>query len=189
MSTLSVSYLILWVLVCMLLIAVVALYSAFGVLYRSSAQTIGAPLQANMFGPSRGDIIDVPELTDLHGEPLDDGIKRWLFTSTTCRACTDTKAALRQLSREELTGTTALVCRGERAEVLAWASDLPEWVSVVMDEDGQVSDAFSVHATPLYVGLDDARHCLVAGPASTQSAIEHFEEVVAATQHKVAALA
>lgn len=178
MSVTSFSYLLLWILVCLLLIAVVGLYSAFGIFYRSSVGG-SAKAQPNLFGPEIGEAIEVPALVDIHGDPVDGRIKRWIFTSTACRACADMKAGLRELTPGEFRGETVVVCRGERADVLTWARDIPDWVSVVVDEDGSVSDAFSVQATPLYVGLDSTRRCVVAGPASNKRALQRFDRLAA----------
>lgn len=177
MSVASISYLLLWILVCLLLVSVVGLYSAFGVLYRSSAIGTERPSQPNLFGPDIGDTVQVPPLVDTRGEPVAATVRRWIFSSTTCRACADMKAGLRELSPSEFEGRTVVVCRGERADVRAWAADVPDWVSVVVDEDGAVSAAFSVQATPLYVGLDDAQQCVIAGPASNKRALQRFDRL------------
>lgn len=180
MSTFEVSYVLLWFVVAVLLLGVAGLYSAFGVIYAPNSPRAQRRSGASpTLGPELGDRISVPDrLFDVTGDQVDPAAPRWIFVSTTCEPCLQLREALRDLGSADLHGATVVVCSGAEEAVSEWGSDLPGWIQLVSDEDGEIFDRFNVTATPLYVGLVDGR-CVVAGPASNRRGLDRKEERLA----------
>jgi hypothetical protein len=183
MSAFEISYILLWLIGAILLVAVVGLYSAFGAIYADISKG-KAPRTATVFGPPVGERVQIPEVVDIAGDPIDGVAHRWLFASISCQPCLALKAALGDMEAGELPGATVLVCSGNRDEVAVWGEDVPEWVRLVADEDALIFRRFNVTATPIYVGLDQHGTCIATGPASDRRALDRQEaRLVAHLEH------
>lgn len=168
MSAYDVSYILLWVVVCVLVVGVAGLYSAFGASQMNRVSSLPAQ------GPELGEQLTVPHLVDMHEHAVEESSTRWVFVSPDCSFCAAVKRELRGY-REALSGTV-IVCRGQLAEIEAWTADLPDWPQVVADDDGRVSKLFSVHVSPFYVRLDYDGTCIAKGILSNHRGIGYYEE-------------
>lgn len=162
MSMFQLSYILLWLVVCVLLIGIAALYSAFGVLLAQRAR-IGSGLDMSAVGPLLGERVVVADMHDINELPVSG--QRLLFVTPHCPGCATAKELLQESSLEALGGGVTILCRGTRTEVAAWAIGVPQWASVVLDEDGEVFSAFNVTVTPYYIRLDATGACVAKGVA------------------------
>jgi hypothetical protein len=180
MSAFNVSYILLWCVVCVLLLGVVGLYSAFGLIYGPNASRPRGSGTSPTIGPAIGEMVSPPDtLIDLTGKPVDAtaSASRWLFVSMTCQPCLGLREALIEIGSDGLPGATIVICSGKQDAVSRWGRDLPDWLQLVNDEDGKLFEVFKVTATPLYVGIVGGR-CVVSGPASDRRGLNRKEELL-----------
>jgi hypothetical protein len=165
MSAFDVSYVFLWLGVCVLLIGVAALYSAMGALI--SGQLRGrSGIDLSGIGPTLEHRVDVPDLTDLEGRAVDALSQRWMFVSPDCPGCKRARERLQNSTPDELPGGVVVVCRGAPDEALAWSDGAPPWASIVSNPAGELFSTFNVTVTPFYVLLNRKGVCIGKGPAA-----------------------
>jgi hypothetical protein len=163
MSAFELSYVLLWIVTCVLLAGVAALYSAVGALTADRLKSRPA-LDLSAVGPALQERVDVPQITDLAGHPISRSGERWVFVTPDCPGCGRAKTMLQSTTLGELGGGVVVVCRAPRDEVARWAADVPGWAPIVCDEDGRLFATFNVDVTPFYVVLDGAGVCVAKGP-------------------------
>jgi hypothetical protein len=173
MSAFYVSYVLLWLVVCVLVSAVAVMYSAFGAHFGSQKGRSALP----PLGPSVGQTFALPIVSDLHGEEVSANTRRWIFVTPTCGACASVKEALATIEDAEDASELVVICGGAREDVAEWANGLPDWIRIA-DDDGAVFTAFGIQATPFYVGLDIAGACLVSGSVTTATDLVYYEQLV-----------
>lgn len=166
-SAYEVSYVIQWVVICVLIVGLGALYSAFGALTRQLGQLrLVEPLALDVssIGPTVGDEIPLGNFFDERGSALE-GVAGWIFVTPGCAGCAMAKTALQNAAPGDFGKRVAVVVNGPRQQADSWVGDLPTWVSVVSDEEDRLFRSFNVKATPYYVLLDEQGHCTAKGPS------------------------
>lgn len=155
-----VSYVILWVLVAALAVAVFALYHHFGQMY-----LVGPEHQAAQ-GPAEGDWLKDLETTALDGGPVILPLNRpsvVLFMSTTCNLCSGMRGDLALLAADRPEVALVVICGGKPAMVRAWAEDLPASVRVVPDPSGRIASRYNVDLLPFQAAVGRDGVVRVAG--------------------------
>jgi len=100
------SYIALWILVALLIVALSALAKQIGLLHRRMAPNGARIMNA---GPSIGDTITILNATDIHGKavrvPSSDALHTALvFVSSSCPVCDELAPALRSMAEHEKVG-------------------------------------------------------------------------------------
>jgi hypothetical protein len=161
----EVSYVIQWVVICVLIVGLGALYSAFGALTKRLGLLASPALDLSFMGPTIGDeVIARDEIFDEHGSILR-RVSAWVFVTPGCAGCARAKAALQNASSNDFGEEVAVVINGPREQADVWMRDLPPWTSFVPDEDGRLFNLFNIRATPYYVLLDETGRCVAKGPS------------------------
>lgn len=163
-SLYEVSYVIQWVVICVLIVGLAALYSAFGALTRRLGLVEPLALDLSSIGPAIGDKIALGDFFDDRGSALG-GVAAWVFVTPGCAGCARAKIALQSAVPGDFGKRVAVVVNGPREQADSWAGDLPTWVAFVPDEDDRLFGSFNVKATPYYVHLDEAGRCTAKGPS------------------------
>jgi hypothetical protein len=150
MSTLvMVSYVLLWIVVAVLVVAVIALYNHLGNAYLSSAEGRAGS------GPTSGSLLDPIEAVSVHGDPVLLPPSRptlIVFVSTTCSLCAKVRQAIPDIAREAMDIAIVVICHGRPAMVRAWASDLVG-VAVVADPKRRYSGRYKVDHLPFAIAV------------------------------------
>ena len=146
------SYVALWVLVGVLVLAILALYHHFGVMYLGSRE--GREDQ----GPHPGTQLERRTFEDVLGQPLvlppPDASALVLFTATDCKVCARLLEDLPGFVRRHDDLETVIVCAGTNKAVREWSRDLVDLVPVVPDPRSRLSVSYDIGVTPWLVGVD-----------------------------------
>jgi hypothetical protein len=179
---LQVSYVVLWVLVVVLVVAVIALYHHFGQMY------LGTPEGRQQQGPQVGTVLEPQRARDLSGRqwliPAEDA-GLLLFMSTDCAICVSVMEQLPMFLERAGTLPT-IVLAGERARVAAWAARVDGEVPVVFDRNHRLAARLKIAMTPFLVGIGPGREVLFRGLFNDidglNLALDELEVVLAATR-------
>jgi hypothetical protein len=177
MNTLfALSYIVLWLVVILFGAALFVLYSHVGKRLILDTQE-GHRLQ----GPELAKPLERHVVPGLSGFPITIGgsspLPRLLiYVSVNCDPCRVLLRGLPQLV--EAFGhrvETILVCRGELADVRAFAAAVPNEVVVCADEQGQLIDAYRILRTPYALSLDRDGTLRYKGvPGADLESLSHF---------------
>lgn len=152
MNLFLVSYVILWGLCIVQLIALFALYNHFGEMYLSSRE--GRTGQ----GPSIGSRIETVQAEDLTGAivhvPLSSTDSIIVFVSTACKPCNALRGRLETYAQPHDGPGLTLVCAGSKTAVRKWAAPLPASIRVVADPTRRIATKYRIAITPYYIGVD-----------------------------------
>jgi hypothetical protein len=146
------SYVALWVLVAVLVVAVLALYNHFGKMYLTSHA--GREAQ----GPAVGSVLAAFTATDLQGRAVAVPSSRPMLVvlaSIDCPECRRLRAPLQKLAAmraDEL--DVVVLCNGQRSQVTEWAAAMSGPVHVIQDKNYRRASAMGVGITPFMVGVD-----------------------------------
>lgn len=156
-----VSYILLWLLVLTLLVAVFALYHHFGTMYMTSRE--GREDQ----GPRPGRQIDAFTATDTRGRehafPALDQPMLLVFASTSCSICAQLRDGLRRIAAARPQLSVVVLCDGHPRGVAAWAEDLPADVTVIPDPRARRSARMGVSILPFSVAVGSDGHVRAVG--------------------------
>ncbi len=173
---LAVSYVILWLLVVLLFVALFALYNHFGNLYLVSRENRVAQ------GQPAGDFVRAFEAESVDGTPAfmpADGPTVLLFLSTTCNICKVLLDGLDPLRSSHPSVSVVLICAGRQNMVRAWAGNMSEKVTVIADPHARIRRLYDVDITPfaIAVGADyRVRQCgIVNNYEGLESAAKYAE--------------
>lgn len=147
---LAVSYVILWLLVIVLFIALLALYNHFGNLY-----LVGRENRESM-GQVTGDYVRAFEAEALDGTPVfmpADGPLILLFVSTVCSVCKVLLDGLTPLSSSHPAVRVVMIVEGRPNMVRAWTVDTPGIVTVIADPRGRISKVYGVDISPFAIAV------------------------------------
>jgi hypothetical protein len=170
---LAVSYVILWLLVIVLFVALLALYNHFGNLY-----LVGRENRESM-GQVTGDYVRAFETEALDGTPVimpADGPLILLFVSTVCSTCKVLLDGLTPLSSAHPAVRVVLVVEGRPNMVRAWARDTPGNVTVIADPRGRISKVYDVDISPFAIAVGADHRVRKSG------LINEYEGLVAAAE-------
>jgi methylamine dehydrogenase accessory protein MauD len=149
---LLVTYILLWILLAALTVAVFALYHHFGEMYLSSREGRARD------GPELHRAIKPATVRDLAGEEVRvprPAVATMLFYATTnCPLCTDLLPALTEVAARERDIETVVVCGNEPPAVAAWADGLSSAAVVVPDGNRALATRYRINATPFLVLID-----------------------------------
>lgn len=147
-----VSYIALWLLVGILIVAVFALYHHFGQMYLNSREGREA------HGPDPLQPLAAIDGIDVDGFPTslpDIGRPTFLlFATTDCPLCTDLFPAINDFAERRSDIAMAVVCGGDREEVAEWARGLSDVVTVVPDPRQRLAARYRIGITPFLVAVD-----------------------------------
>lgn len=144
------SYIVLWIIVVGMFVALFALYNHLGSLYLASRESRAAQ------GQPEGDYVRAFEARAIDGTPAfmpADGPTLLLFTSTTCSVCKVLLDGLRPLGAAHPSLGVVLVCAGRREMVRAWAGDTPSSVTVIADPRARIRRLYDVDITPFAIAV------------------------------------
>jgi methylamine dehydrogenase accessory protein MauD len=151
-TALLISYVVLWLLVAALTVAVFALYHHFGQMYLSSREGRARD------GPELHRQVKPAKVRDLQGREVRvprPAVPTMLFYATTnCPLCTELLPALRDVAVREADIETVVVCGDEPPAVAAWADGLSSAAVVVPDGDRALATRYRINATPFLVLID-----------------------------------
>lgn len=147
------SYIVLWVVVIALTIAIFALYHHFGQMYLVSPEhraAQGPPLDDWLKGLEVESITGAPVILPLNSPSI------VLFMSTTCNICSGLRQELVRLVESRLDVSVSVICGGEEKMVQAWAEGIADLVPVIADPGGRIAARYNVDLLPFYtaVGAD-----------------------------------
>jgi hypothetical protein len=146
-----VSYVLLWIVVAVLVVAVVGLYHHLGNVYLSSAEGRATS------GPERGSLLDPTEATTLDGDvvllPPPSRPTLVLFVSTTCTLCAKVRQAIPDLVHNEPGIAVVMICQGRPAMVRAWAVDVLGFAAVLADPKRQYSARYKADHLPFAIAV------------------------------------
>jgi methylamine dehydrogenase accessory protein MauD len=149
---LLVTYVLLWLLVAALTVAVFALYHHFGEMYLSSREG------RSRDGPELHRTIKPATVRDLAGEdvrvPRPAVPTMLLYATTNCPLCTELVPALTEVAAREQDIETVVVCGDEPPAVAAWADGLSSAAVVVPDGNRALATRYRINATPFLVLID-----------------------------------
>ena len=153
MSTgLLVTYILLWILVAALTVAVFALYHHFGQMYLSTRE--GRARE----GPELHREIKPATARDLAGREVRiprPAVATMLFYATTnCPLCTELLPALKEVAAREADIETVVVCGAAPPAVADWADGLSTAAVVVPDGNRALATRYRINATPFLVLID-----------------------------------
>jgi methylamine dehydrogenase accessory protein MauD len=166
------SYIVLWVLVGVLAVAVFAIYHHFGQMYLNSRE--GRQTQ----GPEEREPLRRSVVEDLIGQRLE--IPRVgrrtlvLFAGTDCPLCGELLPELRAFVLEHDDIEPVVICAGEKEKVRAWARDLPDVTRVVADPRQRVTARYRIGVMPFVVAADDAGVVRAKGIVNDRNALEYL---------------
>ena len=167
-SVYEISYIVQWVVICVLVVGLAALYSAFGALTRQLSLAGPPAFDVLSLGPTIGDEVELNDLPHELSVSVD-GVRAWIFATPGCTECARTKAALQNVAPDNFEGRVAIVVNGPRQRAESWVKDLPSWISFVPDEEDRLFRSFNINATPFYVLLDENGRCITKG--ATEAAL------------------
>ncbi|HUQ46729.1 MAG TPA: redoxin domain-containing protein [Gemmatimonadaceae bacterium] len=171
------SYALLWIVVILLSIALFILYSHVGKRLLSSHE--GHAMQ----GPELEKRIQPQVLSAVTGSPVTIGgasprPRLVIYSSAKCEPCRDLLRGL-----PEAVGhfgdrvDTFLICSGKVAEVRAFAADVPNQVTVCVDEEDEVADSYRILRTPYALSVDREGVLRYKGvPGPDFKTLSHFFE-------------
>ena len=179
---LLVSYVVLWVLVAVLAVAVIALYHHFGQMY------LGTPEGRQQQGPQVGTVLEPYRGRDLAGRewliPSDEA-GLLLFMSTDCTICASVMEQV-PVFLERAGTLPTLVLAGDRDRIAAWAAQVDGTVPVVYDRNHRLAARLKIAMTPFLVGTGPGREVLFRGLFNDieglNIAVDELEHALAATR-------
>lgn len=146
-----VTYVLLWLLVAALAVAVLALYHHFGQMYLNSRE--GRADQ----GPAVGQRIATDSAVDLLGVevtlPVPDRPSLVLFASTTCPICAQLRDHVARIGGERADLRVVVFCEGTSQRVAEWAGDLSAVARVVPDPRRRHALRHNIAGTPVCVAV------------------------------------
>jgi thiol-disulfide isomerase/thioredoxin len=156
-----VSYIALWVLVGVLVVAILALYNHFGQMYITSREGRAA------HGPAEGATLRSTDAVDSSGSPLRVPVPgrrtMLLFVTTDCPLCSELKPSLTGFARAHPESAVVVICAGKRDAVARWGRDLAEPVQVVADKAAAIAAGYGITITPFLAVTDEAGVVLTRG--------------------------
>lgn len=147
-----VSYIVLWILVVVLGVAVFALYHHFGELYLNSRDG-----RVNQ-GPEAGKALE-PLITSTPEGPLivPDGAAAVLaFMEIGCLLCSDLRYHLREYADENDNVRVIAIVGGARDAIAEFAAPMREHVTVIPDADGRITRGYGIAVFPFALAIDAA---------------------------------
>jgi hypothetical protein len=147
------SYIVLWLFVAVLVVAVVALYHHFAQMYLHSPD--GRATQ----GPEEGRQLAALAASDLLDNELTLPGHRpaiVIFSSVDCPLCGELRLMLSAFADGNPDLDLVVICAGEDAEVREWAAPIASPVRVVADARQRISARYSVGLIPFGMGVDAA---------------------------------
>lgn len=172
----QITYLALWIVVIVQLIAIFALYHHFGETY------LGTPEGRLRQGPtveSKLKSLTVKSLKNQHIIlPAVQNDTLLVFTSTDCPLCDKLRPDLIDFAKGHPTVQTIVICSGSSDEVREWAINLSDEVRVVPDPAHRVAIHYDVRNLPFCVGTDQGGIVRIGGVVNTRRGLEEALEVV-----------
>lgn len=151
----SVSYVLLWMIVILLSVALFILYSHVGERFLLKSRE-----GFSLHGPELTKRIEPHVLSDVSGFRITLGgsspkPRLVIYVSTNCEPCRDLLNGLPEfVERYGRRVDTVLVCKGEVAEARAFAAGLPTEILVCVDENGDIAKSYHILMTPYALSLD-----------------------------------
>jgi methylamine dehydrogenase accessory protein MauD len=172
------AFVVLWLLVIVLCVAVFALYHHFGQMYVNSREGRAA------HGPDVDLPLRVVQVTDLAGEkreiPPYGRPAVLLFTSTTCPLCDELRSVIDGFAARNAEVETVVVCSGREAGVRTWSESLR--VPVVADPRSAIAARYGIGMTPFVVATD------VNGFVRGRGVVNALEQLDAAAEDALVAV-
>jgi ketosteroid isomerase-like protein len=164
------SYVVLWVAVVVLSVAVFALYHHFGQLYLKSAD--GRVDQ----GPKAGKTIRPLEAETTRGRlNVPDGTATVMaFMETDCVLCADLRHSLRTFAEENQDVRVIAVVGGERDAIRNFATSLGDRVAVVHDVGGKITRRYGIAVFPFAVAIDASGIVRMKDIVNERNAVERL---------------
>jgi hypothetical protein len=170
------TYITLWIVVVVQFVGIFALYHHFGQMY------LGSPEGREAQGPRIEAKLKATDTRDLAGDPLvlptPSKAAIMVFASTQCPLCDKLRPQIGQFADAHRGVETLIICSGERAAVLEWASGLPTTVRVIPDPAHRIARHYDVLNLPFCVGVDDTGLVRIAGVVNTRRGLEEAIELV-----------
>lgn len=168
-----VSYVVLWVLVGLLCVAVWAMYHHFGQVYLNSRE--GRSRQ----GPEEGKQLPASVEADVAGMPIAlpaaGAPTLLLFAGTQCSLCHEVGLELPAFVRDHAL-KPVIVCTGKREKVQGWADELAGSAVVIPDPGGRISNRYSVGVIPFGVVADVDGVVVLRGLVNGREGLEWMAE-------------
>lgn len=165
-----VSYIALWVLLGVLVVAILALYNHFGQMYITSREGRLA------HGPTEGSTLRATDAVDSAGTPLRLPLPgrrtMLLFVTTDCPLCNELKPSLSGFARAHPESAVVVICAGTPDAVARWAYDLAEPVLVVADKTAAIAAGYGITLTPFLAVTDEAGVVLTRGIVNAEADLE-----------------
>jgi hypothetical protein len=172
----SVTYISLWIVVLVQLIAIFALYHHFGQMYLSSPEgrvNQGPKVESKLKSLAVRSLEDQPLVL-----PAVQSDSLLVFASTDCPLCDRLRPDLIGFAKDHPTVQTIVICSGSRNEVREWAAYLSDEVRVVPDPAHRVAIHYDVRNLPFCVGTDEGGIVRIGGVVNTRRGLEEALEVV-----------
>ncbi|GII97103.1 TlpA family protein disulfide reductase [Sinosporangium siamense] len=146
----GVSYVLLWVLVVVLAVALFGLYHHFGQLY------LVHPKHRAAQGPPDNDWLRPLEVNDLHGRqvvlPLPTSMVV-LFMATDCSICSGLRGELNRVADDRVDLSLVVICAGSDRMVRSWADGLTHEITVIADTKKRIAADYNIDLLPFYVAV------------------------------------
>jgi hypothetical protein len=146
------SYVVLWVLVVVLSIAIIALYSHFGQMYlgsREGRQTQG-PEQEKSLRPYAGSLVSGGTLS----LPIPNTPTVVVFAETHCKICSAMRPEFRQFALANDEVSLVVICGGASEDAIrTWAAEISSDVAVVLDQGQRQTARYGIGITPFAVAV------------------------------------
>jgi hypothetical protein len=174
------SYVVLWVLVLLLLVAIVAIYHYFGsmILQAEQAQRSSNTPQYGELGITRSHLFTVSgDRINLVGRETPVLL---LFLSTTCRTCDQLLNHLHD-GRVDPSLSVVVVCGGaEKDDVVRWVGSTAGF-EFVFDHRQEIAAELGISVYPFAVGLDKHGIARLTGPVHNSDELRQIVDLVKRT--------
>jgi len=174
-----VTYILLWSVVGILVIAVFALYHHFGEMYSNTREGRGSQ------GPKLFEEIGSVSARTLAGESIELPLKGrptlLLYTTTTCPLCNELIPAVKDFARHRSDVSVVVVCAATPGDVSSWANGLSQLAQVVPDAKRVIAARYRIDATPFLIGIDSGGVVQTKGFINDATALETSRELLFST--------
>lgn len=171
------SYIVLWLVVIVVLVALFGLYHHFGQMYLSTREG------RSTHGPRIGTQLKSAEGFDLVGGrvylPPADIPALLVFASTACRVCEKFLPDLDAFAQDRASELeVVLICGGEAGAVRRWLNERVRLVRVIADPGERLAAQYNIGVVPYCVGVDDTGKVRTRGIINTRNGLEAMADRV-----------